>query len=172
MKIDLESVGKDVRLVRIQNILSSFAAAASLVSEYVECFRLPNQTMTDRKRLRLLDEVKTLFDTGEFSLEKRQYKVSALTVMEGVRGVVNRNISGLTSHRYLYRVLAGMSGTRKDEGRRVNEGRSPSPLPSPAGGEGTIPESEEDRAAREDAFAAIRNLGESMRMPDTEKEAT
>ena len=84
-----------------------------LVNEYVDCFRPSmHSSVTAKRRLRLLQELKRLFLTSSIVYEGRQYRIDKGRVVVAVRAVCDAQKFGFRNHNYLKRVLVSGGAER------------------------------------------------------------
>ncbi|MCE5256057.1 MAG: hypothetical protein LLF89_04340 [Spirochaetaceae bacterium] len=78
---------------------------------------------TKAKKVRiLLESVKRLFDAGEFSWQKRLYKISQAGIVEALNTVSLRNFdTPLTNHNYLKTVMVTIAEREEKESARIRE---------------------------------------------------
>jgi hypothetical protein len=80
------------------------------VFDYTECFRQETWgSVREQKRLRLLKEIRTLFEKNEFEIDgKRRYRTTWAAIHGALRATVDADKFGFKNHNYLKRVLAGL----------------------------------------------------------------
>lgn len=90
----------------ILTILEGLGKDARLVKEYAGCFSVSRDTrMADKKWLRLLSEMAKLLGRGEFTFNRRKYKADSKTILEAMKNVCNRELTGLKNHNYLKQTI-------------------------------------------------------------------
>ncbi len=80
----------------------------ALCNEYCDCFR-PGQWgfVGEKKKARLLAELKTLFEKLEFEYDGKKYRVDKSRVVAAIRAVVDLEKFGFKNHNYLKKVMLG-----------------------------------------------------------------
>lgn len=80
----------------------------ALCNEYCDCFR-PGQWgfVGEKKKARLLSELKTLFEKLEFEYDSKKYRVDKSRVVAAIRAVVDAEKYGFKNHNYLKKVMLG-----------------------------------------------------------------
>lgn len=95
-------------------LASFFGRDWGLVNEYVDCFRPSmHSSVTAKRRLRLLQELKRLFLTSSIVYEGRQYRIDKGRVVVAVRAVCDAQKFGFRNHNYLKRVLVSGGAAMK-----------------------------------------------------------
>jgi hypothetical protein len=135
--------------------LPSFGTRYShLVMGYAQLFGVTPMHVKAKKLRLIIEEMKKLFDAQSFTWQKKLYTISHAGIAEALDVCIKKNFTEhLENHNYLKKVMVGISEREGKEGSRRAEkdlrGRedrslaggghrddSPSPLPSPARGEG------------------------------------
>lgn len=76
------------------------------VNEYVDCFRLNRfGSVTEKKRLRLLKELRKLYETCEFEFDKRRYRTDRQSIIGAMRVVADKEMFKFKDHNYLKQIL-------------------------------------------------------------------
>lgn len=77
-----------------------------LCNEYCDCFR-PTQwgAVGEKKKIRLLSEMRHLFETCEFEYDGKKYKVDKSRAIAAIRAVVDAEKYGFKNHNYLKKVM-------------------------------------------------------------------
>jgi hypothetical protein len=102
----LDQGSRAAELLALEKASQAFGVDWEVVNEYLNCFRRRlNGSMSISKRLRLAREVYELWKNGQFRIEKENYQVSRAGLLEGLRQVANRELTGLTGHNYLKKIL-------------------------------------------------------------------
>lgn len=85
-----------------------FGKNFALCNEYCDCFR-PGQwgSVGEKKKIRLLKELRTLFEKGEFEYDGKRYCVDKSRVVAAIRAVVDAEKYGFKNHNYLKKVMLG-----------------------------------------------------------------
>lgn len=105
-EIGLDQAGRAADLLALEKASQAFGGDWELVQEYLNCFRRRLQgTLQVSKRLRLAREVYEIWQGGQFQVDKEHYRVSREGLREGLRQMANREITGLTNHNYLKKIL-------------------------------------------------------------------
>ena len=95
-------------------LAARFGGGWKIVNEYVEAFRVrPGARMALKKRLRHLEELAKLWETGVFEYDGRRYRVGKDAIMAAMQKVCNAEKTGFKDHAYLKVVL-------KDGAERVS----------------------------------------------------
>jgi hypothetical protein len=114
-------------------LASRFGSAWKIANEYVEAFCVKRDArMALKKRLRHLEELAKLWETGVFEYDSRRYRVSKDAVRAAMQKVCDAEKYGFKDHNYLKVVLRdaaerisaeGLTAkeeAKRDEGRREN----------------------------------------------------
>lgn len=158
----------DTDLLACIRMLNTFTPHANLVAAYTELFGI-TPLKTKRKKWRLLlEEMKRLFDSEQFSYDRIVYSISRAGIAEALNLVVRKNwTSKLENHNYLKKIMIGISeregkaaGKEADSALRKKEAR----LMSGNRDAGTYPVPEEqveprDLTTRPSDEQIERNLG-------------
>lgn len=82
---------------------------ASLVGEYVDCFRVSaHAEMTAKKHLRILKEVVGLIDDGVFHYAKRTYHPDRAIALEAMQKTINTEKRAFSNHNYWKAIMIGL----------------------------------------------------------------
>jgi hypothetical protein len=96
----------DAEWIEIIKLLPDFGSHGRLVFEYLELFGVSPVRLKSKKILRLLKQVKTLFESGEFSYRKSRYRISKPGIIEALGITCNKNFATpLEDHNYLKKVM-------------------------------------------------------------------
>lgn len=88
--------------------LTAWGRYRPIVVEYVACFRVrQGAEMSEAKRLRLLREVREMWESGRLRYNGREYVVRPADLLWGMQQVANRELVGLKNHNYLKVVVVG-----------------------------------------------------------------
>lgn len=87
-------------------LASFFGRGWMVVNEYVDCFR-GNQwgSVGEKKRLRILQEIKFLFESCEFEFEKKKYRTDKKSIYGAIKVVIDKEMTKLRDHNYLKQIL-------------------------------------------------------------------
>lgn len=108
--------------------LTAWGRYRPIVVEYVACFRVrQGAEMSEAKRLRLLREVREMWESGRLRYNGRDYVVRPADLLWGMQQVANRELVGLKNHNYLKVVVVGRL---KD--REKGKGKREKPMPNPS----------------------------------------
>ena len=108
--IDPLAAMMDEDWVQIIKMLPSFGNHSRLVFEYTELFGTSPVRMKGKKILRLLKQVKTLFESGEFRYRKSGYRISQAGIIEALTITCNKHFATpLEDHNYLKKVMITIS---------------------------------------------------------------
>lgn len=116
---DVRDAAKDKDLVEIIRMMPDFGAHHKLVWEYAELFgtTLP---MKWKKMLRLLTEVREVWNSNRFSINKRVYAISREGIAAALRIVCNKSFTEpLQNHIYLMKVMVTVA--EAEEAKRSAE---------------------------------------------------
>lgn len=106
---DIRETFKDKDLVEIIRMMPDFGAHHKLVWEYAELFDT-TRPMKWKKMLRILSEVREIWNSNRFSLNKRVYAISREGMAAAMKAVCNRSFtSPLVNHAYLAKVMVTVS---------------------------------------------------------------
>ena len=102
----------------------------NLANEYVNAFREDTDVlMALKKRVRLLNEVLALWESGTYIRKDKSYRVSKDAILAAMRKFCNMQKTGFSKHEYLYEILGDSAErisaeglTARDEKKR-EEGR-------------------------------------------------
>lgn len=97
-------------LVAIIKMQQTFGKNSNAVWAYLELFGI-SPLRAKRKKLRLLlEEMKSLFDSGSFKFQKKIYRISHDGMAEALNIVAHRNFPDhLENHNYLKKVMVGIA---------------------------------------------------------------
>lgn len=85
-----------------------FGKSWTLVMEYCECFRAGQwASVSEKKKLRLFKELKTLFERCEFEYDSKRYRTDKGRILAAIRVVVDAEKYGFRNHNYLKVVMLG-----------------------------------------------------------------
>jgi hypothetical protein len=121
--IDRLREARDFReIIEIYKRLS--AIEASLVGEYVDCFRISSHAdMSPRKHLRILRETAILLEEGRFAYARRSYACDRSIVLEAIQKTVDTEKRAFTNHNYLKAIIIGLLKKRSALEEREEEER-------------------------------------------------
>jgi len=112
----------DSNLRAIITMCDAFGRSRALVWAYAELFGITPFSAKAAKCRRVLEEMKMLFDFGEFAYQKRKYVISREGIVEALSMVVKKSFDGpLDSHNYLKRVMIGIADREAKGAGRVAE---------------------------------------------------
>ncbi len=121
-ELDLSDLQEENDITAIIRMVPAFGQNANLVWAYVDLFGISPLGKKAKKARHLFGEMKALFDTEEFSYNKKRYKISRAGICEALNTVVKRNFeTPLDSHNYLKRVMIGISEREFSEAGREAE---------------------------------------------------
>lgn len=133
-----------------------FGKSWVLCNEYCDCFRNGQwQSVSEKKKLRLLSELKTLFELCEFEYDGKRYRSDKGRILAAIRVVVDAEKYGFKNHNYLKRVMLGGDLAQADGKNSMRPQRL----------------SAEGLTASEEA-AKDKNVGARRAVPDSEKPKT
>jgi len=90
------------------DLAAFFGNVWPLVNEYCDCFRSGQWgSVGEKKKVRLLQELKTLFEKAEFECDGKRYRTDRAAVLGALRAVCDAEKFGFKNHNYLKRVLLG-----------------------------------------------------------------
>ena len=103
---DYEDIQMDADLLAIIKMQPVFGRHHNLVWAYCELFGIA-PLKTRRKKLRLLlEELKTLFQAGEFPYQKKRYPISQAGIAEALNIAAKKNFTApLENHNYLKKIM-------------------------------------------------------------------
>lgn len=126
MELQLES-----DLMAIIKMQPVFGQNANLVWGYIELFGITPRLAKPKKIRALLEDMRTLLETGMFSYQKKRYRISQGGIVEALNIMVRRNFEmPLNNHNYLKTIMLPISeregkaaGRKSEEDLRQNEKR-------------------------------------------------
>jgi hypothetical protein len=90
------------------SLAAFFGKNWALFNEYCDCFRSGQwQQVSEKKKLRLLTELKMLFERCEFEYDGKRYRTDRGRILASIRVVVDAEKFGFKNHNYLKRVMLG-----------------------------------------------------------------
>jgi hypothetical protein len=93
------------------DLAAFFGNVWPLVNEYVDCFRAGQWgSVGEKKKVRLLTEIKMLFEKAEFECDGKRYRTDRAAILGALRAVCDTEKYGFKNHNYLKRVLLGSRG--------------------------------------------------------------
>lgn len=118
--MDLQLESDLMAIIRMQPL---FGRHADLVWGYIELFGITPRTAKAKKIRTLLDDMRTLLETGGFSYQKKRYRISRDGIVEALNIMVRRNFEmPLTNHNYLKTIMIPISEREgKAAGRKSEE---------------------------------------------------
>jgi hypothetical protein len=121
-EIDLLDVQEDNDLVSIVKTMAGFGRHGGIVWAYMELFGNSPLRSKRKKLLLLLQEMKILFEGGEFLFQKKRYKISQPGISEALNIMAHRQFeTPLDSHNYLKKIMIGISDREAQEAGRQAE---------------------------------------------------
>ncbi len=104
-------------------MLPVFGKNAGLVMAYAELFGISPMRVKMKKLLVIMNEMKMLLQTEEFSYQKKRYRISPTGIAEALNVVVHRHFEDhLDSHNYLKKIMIGIAEKEeKDAGRQADK---------------------------------------------------
>lgn len=112
-KFSFEQIAHEALMMEMVELAAFFGPLWSLAVEYSDCFRLERWgSVTLKKRLRILNELRKLVNDNEFDFGGRRYRTERGKIVEAIRVVVNREKFGFDNHNYLKKVLIGEKAER------------------------------------------------------------
>jgi hypothetical protein len=129
------------------DLAAFFGNVWPLVNEYCDCFRSGQWgSVGEKKKVRLLQELKTLFEKAEFECDGKRYRTDRAAVLGALRAVCDAEKFGFKNHNYLKRVL--LSGSGKTESGRTHRSAPTGKRPERVSAEGLTALEENDREKR------------------------
>src|SRR4030042_968276 len=108
-KFTIAEMAHDAALREMVDLAAYFGKNWGLVFDYTECFRQETWgPVREQKRLRLLKEIRTLFEKNEFEIDGKRYRTTWAAIHGALRATVDADKFGFKNHNYLKRVLAGL----------------------------------------------------------------
>ncbi|SPD73797.1 hypothetical protein PITCH_A1970016 [uncultured Desulfobacterium sp.] len=105
-----------------ETLAARFGSAWNLANEYVDAFRVkPGARMALKKRLRHLEELVKLWDTGIFEYDGRRYRLGKDAIKAGMQKVCDAEKYGFKDHNYLKVVLRDAAERVSAEGLTARE---------------------------------------------------
>ena len=87
-------------------IAAYFGRGWLAVNEYVDCFRGSQYgSVGEKKRLRILQEIKSLFESCEFDFEKKRYRTDKKSIYGAIKVIIDKEMTKLKDHNYLKQIL-------------------------------------------------------------------
>ncbi len=121
-KIELDDVERTELFTENAHLAARLGPAWRIANEYIDCFRRARGgRMSLKKRIRLLREVVTLWEGGEFVFDGRRYRVTQAEIKKALGAVCNRDIVGLENHNYLKKVMMPGGERLSAEGLTAHE---------------------------------------------------
>ena len=109
-------------LVNLTQAMAGFGRWCPLVWEYTGAFATKRLgAIAPAKRLRIVTELAKLWETGIFSLERKQYRITKDKIIESMRKVCDLEKHGFGNHNYLKRVMSGDAERISAEGLSASE---------------------------------------------------
>lgn len=118
--MELRLEGDLMAIIKMQPV---FGRHADLVWGYIELFGITPMKAKAKKIRTLLEDIRTLLETGTFSYQKKQYRISQGGIAEALNIMVRRNFEmPLNNHNYLKTIMIPISEREgKAAGRRSEE---------------------------------------------------
>ncbi|MBI5588744.1 MAG: hypothetical protein HY889_10340 [Deltaproteobacteria bacterium] len=108
---DPREVTKNQDIVAIIRMQADFAPQGKLVFEYAELFET-TRPVKEAKLLRILSEVREMWTSGKFALNKRVHVISKEGLAAALKTVCNKRFEvPLENHNYLKKVMVTVSET-------------------------------------------------------------
>lgn len=87
-------------------LASFFGRGWLAVNEYVDCFRGSQWgSVGEKKRLRILQEIKALFESCEFEFEKKKYRTDKKSIYGAIKVIIDKEMTKMKDHNYLKQIL-------------------------------------------------------------------
>lgn len=119
---DFLEVKADENLAAIIRMQQVFGAEAYLVWAYAELFGIVPFRAKARKLRVIMEEMKRLFESGEFTYNKKSYRISRKGIAEALAVVVKRHFSErLSNHNYLKKVMIPITEREAGEASHLAE---------------------------------------------------
>ncbi len=113
-KYELQEAATTAALKEMVGLAARFGKVWGMVEEYVETFRASQWgSITIKKRVRLLNEMSKLWETGEFEYNGKRYRADRAGIRAAINTVCNADKFGFKNHNYLKAIL-------KDGAKRVS----------------------------------------------------
>ena len=110
-EFDFEENLKNSANDRILKIYCAFGENIRLSAAYMRCFRNHEHVpLRESRHLRLLEEVFEISRTGVFHSGGKKYVVHGKRVLEAMKIICEKNLSGLKNHNYLKAILKESRG--------------------------------------------------------------
>lgn len=101
---DIREATKELAVIEVIKMQADFGQHGRLVFEYAELFDT-TRPLKVAKLLRILMEVREIWQSGRFALQKRVYTISREGMVAALKTVCNKNLTGLDNHNYLKKVM-------------------------------------------------------------------
>ncbi|MFQ5901490.1 MAG: hypothetical protein ACE5IH_08040 [Thermodesulfobacteriota bacterium] len=112
---DIWEAIREEALLEAVKMQSTFGQHSRLVLEYTELFNAV-RPIKALKLHRILSEVKSLWVSGKFSLQKRTYRISQAGIVEALKIMCNKHFeSPLQNHNYLKKIMIGIAEKEENE---------------------------------------------------------
>jgi len=112
-KFTIAEARHEAAMKEMIELAAYFGKNWGLVFDYTEGFRREYWgSVREQKRLRLLKEIRTLFDRCEFEIEGKRYRTDGPRIISAIGAVVDADKIGFKNHNYLKRVLLGEKAER------------------------------------------------------------
>jgi len=116
-RFEMEQAVRELEQPEIHDIAAKLGANWRIAWEYINCWRMSEYgTIQSAKRVRLLKQVAHLFDTLMFDLHGKRYRTEKHAIVKGMIAMCNANKTEITTHKYLYKILAGTADRLSAEG--------------------------------------------------------
>jgi len=111
-KYELKEAAVTSALKEMVGLAARFGRVWNLVDEYIDTFRVSQWgSITLKKRVRLLQEIAKLWDTGEFEYKGKRYRTDRAQIRAALNTVCNADKFGFKNHNYLKAIL--MDGAKR-----------------------------------------------------------
>lgn len=87
-------------------LASYFGRGWLAINEYVDCFRSSQWgVVSEKNRLRKLQEIKALLDSCEFEYKKKRYRTDKKSIYGAIKVIIDKEEHGVKNHNYLKQIL-------------------------------------------------------------------
>ena len=105
-KISIENTINEQVKDEFIELASFFGRGWIFVNEYVDCFRTGQYaSVTEKKRLRILQELRRLFEKCEFDYEKKKYRTDKKSIYGAIKVINDKELCKFKDHNYLKQIL-------------------------------------------------------------------
>lgn len=110
-EFDPRDATKNQDIIAVIRMQADFAPQSKLVFEYAELFET-TRPVKEAKLLRILSEVREMWASGRFAMNKRVYSISKEGITAALKTVCNKKFAvPLENHNYLKKVMVTISET-------------------------------------------------------------